>query len=265
MMGGRIWAESTPGQGSTFHFTANFAPSSGAAPLRAGAAPGAHPDLPAASILMLEDSKYNAFVIQTYLKDTPCSLTVAQDAAQGLQLFWQGGFDLVLMDIQMPGMNGCDASRAIRQWERQTGTAHTPIVALTAFTLEGDSEECLDAGMDYHLPKPVKKSTLFEVIARFVPGDGKPAPQPRPDRDQPPSPDALRTAIRAARAALDQGDRTALGNMAVEIGRQAELLGQAGLTRHARSLADMADDGGEESLRHVLDLLAEDVERLDTV
>jgi TMAO reductase system sensor TorS len=265
MMGGRIWAESTPGQGSTFHFTANFAPSSGTPPLMVEENANAHPELPAASILMLEDSKYNAFVIQTYLKDTPCRLTVAPDAAQGLKLFWQGGFDLVLMDIQMPGMNGCDATKAIRQWEAQTNTGPTPIVALTAFTLEGDSDECLDAGMDYHLPKPVKKSTLFEVIARFVPGEGTPGQKNQPNREYTTHTNSTMTAVRAARAALGRGDRMSLRLMAAEIVDQGEQLGQTQLARHAQALMDMADHGNEEDIRHMLDLLAEHVERLNTV
>jgi CheY-like chemotaxis protein len=162
-------------------------------------------------------------------------------------------------------MNGCDATKAIRQWEAQTNTGPTPIVALTAFTLEGDSDECLDAGMDYHLPKPVKKSTLFEVIARFVPGEGTPGQKNQPNREYTTHTNSTMTAVRAARAALGRGDRMSLRLMAAEIVDQGEQLGQTQLARHAQALMDMADHGNEEDIRHMLDLLAEHVERLNTV
>ncbi len=166
MMGGRIWAESTPGQGSIFHFTAVFGISQNdetrLEPEKASARDDS--DLPAANILMLEDSKYNAFVIQTYLSGTPCSLTVREDGRAGLEAFRQGGWDLVLMDIQMPNMDGFEATRAMRQWERETGGDPVTIIAMTAYALNEDARRCLDAGADHHLPKPVKKSALFEAI-----------------------------------------------------------------------------------------------------
>ena len=173
MMGGRIWAESSPGKGSTFHFTARF----GAAPA-AEAAPAPKPqpavqdaDLPAVDILMFEDSRYNAFVTQTYLQDSPCRLALAEDGLTGLEMFKQGRFDLVLMDIQMPIMDGFEATRAIRQWEQEQGRDPVPIVAMTAFALDEDAQRCMEAGADFHLPKPVKKSALFETIRQLA---GKP-------------------------------------------------------------------------------------------
>ena len=102
--------------------------------------------------------EYNAFVIQTYLKDTPCRLTVAENGREGIAAFSESGADLVLMDIQMPDMDGYEAMRAIRQWEAEKGLPRTPIVALTAHALQEEADRCLAAGADVHLPKPVKKT-----------------------------------------------------------------------------------------------------------
>jgi len=175
MMHGRIWAESTPGKGSAFHFTARFQKVSAqepAPPPPAANAPDA--PLPDIRILMVEDSKYNAFVVQTYLKDTPCRLSVAENGRKGLAAFTEDGADLVLMDIQMPDMDGYEAMRAMRNWERDRGLPRTPIVALTAHALPEEAARCLAAGADLHLPKPVKKSVLFDAIRRLA--------APRPGR-----------------------------------------------------------------------------------
>jgi len=169
MMHGRIWVESAPGQGSAFRFTARFRADAAPQP-EAPRPPVAGPDdpLPEIRILMVEDSKYNAFVIQTYLKDTPCRLTVAENGREGIAAFSESGADLVLMDIQMPDMDGYEAMRAIRQWEAEKGLPRTPIVALTAHALQEEADRCLAAGADVHLPKPVKKSALFAVIRQLI-------------------------------------------------------------------------------------------------
>ncbi|BDQ33636.1 ATP-binding protein [Pseudodesulfovibrio portus] len=165
MMGGRIWAESTPGQGSVFHFTATFGISqTDESRLEPEKVPTREDDLPASNILMLEDSKYNAFVIQTYLSGTSCDLTIREDGREGLEVFKKGGWDLVLMDIQMPVMDGFETTRAMRAWEKETGSEPVTIIAMTAYALNEDALRCLEAGADYHLPKPVKKSALFEAI-----------------------------------------------------------------------------------------------------
>ena len=169
LMSGRIWAESSPGKGSTFHFTASF---NTAAEIKATPdqkVPEAiGPPLPEAHILMMEDSKYNAFVIQTYLKDTKCRLTVVENGRDGVALFKKENWDMVLMDIQMPEMDGYAAIRAIRSWEREQDVPPTPIAAMTAHAMDEDAQQCLDAGADMHLPKPVKKSVLFKAIRHMT-------------------------------------------------------------------------------------------------
>ena len=159
MMDGQIWAESSPGKGSTFHFTARFDAPHATDIIQSSKDPSlqSHAELPEANILMLEDSKYNAFVIQTYLKNTPCHLTVAENGADGFKAFKNGTWDIILMDIQMPVMDGYETTRAIRDWERDNSLTPLPIVAMTAYALVGDAEKCFEAGADLHLPKPVKK------------------------------------------------------------------------------------------------------------
>jgi len=176
MMGGRIWVESSHGNGSTFLFTARFA-SAPHASIPVSHAPKPEmiqPELPPIKILMLEDSNYNAFVIQTYLKNTPCELVVRENGADGLDEFKQGGYDCVLMDIQMPIMDGYEATQLMREWEKEQTLAPVPIIAMTAFALAGDAEKCLEAGADDHLPKPVKKSALFDMLHSVLEPPSKP-------------------------------------------------------------------------------------------
>ncbi len=171
MMQGRIWAESRPGKGSTFFVTVRLQRGRATSVLTAAAPRNGAQDMPPRKILLVEDSEYNAFVIETYLKDTPCALTQAVNGEQGVATFMDETFDLVLMDMQMPVMDGYEATRQIRRFEKDTGRSGTPIVALTAYALEGDADKSLKAGADHHLPKPVKREALLESINRFCSED----------------------------------------------------------------------------------------------
>ena len=119
----------------------------------------------------MEDAEDNRTLIEAYFKNTPHRVDDAENGKQALEMFTAGDYDLVLMDVQMPVMDGYQATRAIRAWEQEQGRAPTPIVALTAHALKEDEEESLRAGCDAHLTKPIKKATLLETIAAFaVPG-----------------------------------------------------------------------------------------------
>jgi two-component system, sensor histidine kinase and response regulator len=119
---------------------------------------------PVRKILVAEDSPDNRLVVAAYLRREPYQVDFAEDGKQAFEKFIANLYDLVLMDIQMPEMDGLDATRAIRRWEFEHGRVPTPIVALTAYALEEDVRRALSAGCNLHISKPLKKQTLIESI-----------------------------------------------------------------------------------------------------
>jgi PAS domain S-box-containing protein len=165
LMGGRIWVESEAGKGSVFSFAVPLEIWAGAT--RRAAAPvgaGTEPALPALHILLVEDSPDNRTITVAYLRDTPYRVEIAENGAIAYQKFTAGHFDLVLMDRQMPVMDGLTATRAIREWEQASHRPPTPIIALTASALKGDQEKCMAAGCTAYLTKPIKQDVLLQAI-----------------------------------------------------------------------------------------------------
>ena len=170
LMGGRIRVESEPGRGSTFSFTVHLEPDRAPAP-SAEAEPDKESDSAFASpmnILLVEDARENQIVVQAYLKRTAHTVTVAQNGREGYDAFIDGAYDLVLMDMRMPVMDGYTATREIRKWERENGKDATPIIALTAHALVEDRRKCLDAGCTDYLSKPLKKAHLLKKISEYA-------------------------------------------------------------------------------------------------
>lgn len=130
-----------------------------------GAAPNTQPDLPL-SILLADDSKDNRELIHAFLKDTSHRLDDAENGAIAVARLKAGNYDLVLMDVQMPVMDGLEATRTIRAWKQERGLSRTPIVALTASALDEDVRRTLEAGVDMHVSKPVKKAVLMAAIKK---------------------------------------------------------------------------------------------------
>ncbi len=126
------------------------------------------PSLPPQSrpfcVLLVEDSPDNQTLVRAYLKKTSYQLDVASDGEIALDKFKNGHFDLILMDMNMPVMNGYDATKRIRDWEQVHGLHPTRIVALTALTLQGERTKILEAGCNAHITKPIKKQTLLKVL-----------------------------------------------------------------------------------------------------
>jgi len=125
-------------------------------------------DLPPMKILLVEDTEDNRLLIQAFLKKSSVQIDEAENGKIAFEKFKKNVYDLVLMDMQMPVMDGYTATRKIRMWEKRVGTEETPIVALTAYALKGDAEKCLDAGCNTHVAKPVKMETLVKVLKEFA-------------------------------------------------------------------------------------------------
>jgi len=166
MMGGRLWLESRAERGSTFHFTVKIGVRRQAGrPAEPTAAPDAPATAPGLRVLLAEDNRVNQLLTVRLLEKAGHHATVAADGRAALAALEADRFDVVLMDLQMPEMDGFEATAIIREHERATG-AHLPIIALTANAMVGDAERCLEAGMDGYVSKPVDIRLLLLEIGR---------------------------------------------------------------------------------------------------
>jgi len=170
MMGGEIGVASTPGAGSTFRFSVRLKRRPAAVPPAPTFAAG---DAEArlarehagARILLAEDEPVNCEVARVLLEETGLAVDVAEDGAQALELARRTVYAAILMDMQMPRMNGVEATRAIRA---DSLNRATPILAMTANAYDEDRRQCLDAGMDDHIAKPVAPETLYAALLRWL-------------------------------------------------------------------------------------------------
>jgi CheY-like chemotaxis protein len=117
--------------------------------------------------LLAEDNLVNQYLARKLLEKRGHTVAVAGNGREVLALLDQNSFDLVLMDVQMPDMDGFDATAAIRAKEKHTGQ-HIPIIAMTAHAMKGDEERCLESGMDGYVAKPIRPAALFAAIEAAV-------------------------------------------------------------------------------------------------
>ncbi len=174
LAGGEIGFQSTPEQGATFWFTWTC---------RHAAMPTERPEQPlqnrqsaglptafqfdGATVLLVEDEPISRVLIETLLNQVGLQVGIAENGRQAVTAALSGRYRAVLMDVQMPGMDGLEATRAIRTHEKDQG-GHLPIIALTAHAMQGDREHCLQAGMDDYLAKPLNKDDLYQVLRRHL-------------------------------------------------------------------------------------------------
>ena len=166
LMGGVIGVESAPGSGSTLWFELPLVRAEPERPERQPSQAAADHG-PRRRILLAEDNMLNQEIIQTVLTSVGHEVILVSDGSAALEACRTGNFDIVLMDVQMPGMDGLTAAAAIRDTERAGQRPRVPIVALTANAMIEDAERCREAGMDTHVAKPIDWIELFGVIERI--------------------------------------------------------------------------------------------------
>jgi signal transduction histidine kinase/DNA-binding response OmpR family regulator len=169
LAGGEIGVESEPGEGATFWFTWPVTESSNRdISGRLVEETGENSFiLKGAKILLAEDEPISSALTEKLLQQAGVSVTLVEDGRQAVKEIERGGYQVVLMDVQMPVMDGLAATQEIRARERRQG-GHQSIIALTAHAMQGDRERCLQAGMDDYLTKPINKDQLLEMLTKYL-------------------------------------------------------------------------------------------------
>lgn len=252
LMGGAITVDSVLGQGSCFTVSLPLNESPLALPKRApqelGELVGAGKRFAGLCVLVAEDHPVNELLTNQLLKRLGCTVRNARDGEQAVAQWTLGGIDLVLMDVQMPGTNGLQATQRIREQESLRSLARTPIVAVTANAMAGDRATCLAAGMDGYTPKPVSPQALMAAMDAALRGD-RGTPEPPPAAKPEPVPIAPRSPAAADALDIDKLRRRLDGDEATL--RQLALSMQADLRERLLALQNaLAEQNAESAVVH---------------
>jgi CheY-like chemotaxis protein len=181
-MGGTVVAKSVQGVGSTFTvgliLDCPTCVGAGSERTETGDVPPPAWSIPPL-VLVVEDSSVNQIVAARTLERCGCSAVIADDGTKGLAALERQTFDAVLMDCQMPVLDGYAATLELRRREAVSG-GHTPVIAMTAHVMAGDRERCLAAGMDDYVAKPLRRDELSAVLRRWIPDSEPPPPKQKP-------------------------------------------------------------------------------------
>jgi len=278
LMGGRISVESEFGKGSVFSFAVPLGIWAGAARATTVSV-GACPELPLPDlhILLVEDSRDNRTITVAFLQDTPYRVEIAENGAIAFEKFTAGDYDLVLMDRQMPVMDGLTATRSIREWEQANHRPPTPIIALTASALKGDQEKFVAAGCTAYLTKPIKRDVLLQAIKEHsIVATASLNAEPSQDkilvRANPKLTDLIpgflqnrRHDVTAMLDALKRGNFAIVENLGHGMKGAGGSWGFQGITDIGAALEQAAESADDEGSRRCVDELSSYLDRVEVV
>jgi CheY-like chemotaxis protein len=220
-------------------------------------------------VLLVEDSDADQILTAAFLKPVRCVIDIARNGRFGVELFQKRGYDLVLMDFEMPVMDGIEAVREIRRIEADTGVPATPVVGLTAHTISGVAAEAREAGFTELLPKPIRREVLLETVARYGGQDREPesaSSQTGVADDMedliPAYLDKRRKDVSACRLALATGDFVAIRRLGHNMRGTGTGYGFPGLTEIGGEIEAAALQSDVSALRDQLERFADYLERV---